>query len=334
MLNKSSIPLVRLNLILPFVEELDRRSLSTDSVLAESGLVRGTVLDDSVFVPPIVINRFLEDAAVAADDPHLAARVGESLDWSGWPPMVEAASKARNLVGFLVRFIRAASSEASSARHELDIGAEYSVFSEKRTTDQEIVPAQNDAFTAAYTLGLLRRAAGPVWDSEQVRLTVCDASALPRRYMGVHIIEGDRLGIMVRFPSAWLVESFDRETFLISNGNGDDTDDLPKQFLDALRHVIAPHLHETELGLGTVAAWVGTSPQSLQRKLRAAGTTLTAVTRDLKKGKAVEFLLRTNRSISDIASALGFDNPTSFTRAFKSWTGLPPREYRKQHRDH
>lgn len=331
MIRKTSLPLVRLSLILPFVQELDRRRLNTDSVLAESGLVRETVLDNSIFVPPVVIHRFLEDAALAADDPHLAVRVGETLEWSGWPPMVEAASKARNLVGFLVRFIRAASSEASSARHELDIGAEYSVFREKRTTEQEITPAQNDAFTAAFTLGLLHRAAGPVWDAEQVRLTVCDVDALPRRYMGVYIVGGDRMGITVRFPSAWLVEPFNRDAFLGPSGNGNGTDDLPKQFLDALRHVIVPHIQDSELSLATVAAWVGTSPQSLQRKLRAGGTTLTAVVRELKKEKAIEDLLRTNRSIGDIASALGFDNATSFTRAFKTWTGLPPREYRKQH---
>jgi len=334
MLQKKSIPLVRLSLILPFMRELDRRGLNTDSVLAQSGLVRNTVLDNSIFVPPIVVHRFLEDAASAADDPHFAIRVGEELDWSGWPPMIEAASKARNLVGFLVRFIRAASIEASSARHELDIGAECSVFREKRTTEQDIAPAQNDAFTAAYTLSLLRRAAGPVWDSEHVRLTVCDVAALPKRYMGVHIMGGDRLGIEVRFPSAWLVEPFDRDIFLRSNENGGETADLPTQFLDALRHVIAQHLHESELGLSTVAEWVGASPQSLQRKLRAGGTTLTNVVRELKKGQAIEDLLRTNRSIGDIASMLGFDNPTSFTRAFKTWTGLPPREYRKQHRDY
>lgn len=334
MLRNTSIPLVRLNLILPFVRELDRRGLSANSVLAENGLVRESVMDNSVFVPPIVIHRFLEEAAQAADDPHLAIRVGETLDWSGWPPMVEAASKARNLIGFLVRFIRAASTEASSARHELDIGAEFSVFREKRTTEQEIAPAQNDAFTAAYTLGLLHRAAGPVCDSEQVRLTVCDVAALPKRYMGVHVMGGDRLGITVRFPTAWLLEPFNRDTFLRPNGNGDETGDLPKQFLDAMRHVIAPHLHESELDLATVSSWVGTSPQSLQRKLRASGTTLTAVVRELKKDQAIENLVRTNRSIGDIASTLGFNNATSFTRAFKTWTGLPPREYRKQHRQY
>mgnify|MGYP000040052501 CR=1 FL=1 len=63
MLQKTSLPLVRLSLIQPFVQELDRRGLSTDSVLAENGLARETLKDDSVFVPPIVIHRFLEGAA-------------------------------------------------------------------------------------------------------------------------------------------------------------------------------------------------------------------------------------------------------------------------------
>jgi transposase-like protein len=38
-----------------------------------------------------------------------------------------------------------------------------------------------------------------------------------------------------------------------------------QEFLEALRHVITPHLQESELSLATVAAWVGISPQSLPR---------------------------------------------------------------------
>ena len=66
---------------------------------------------------------------------------------------------------------------------------------------------------------------------------------------------------------------------------------------------------------------------------RASGTTLTNVVRELKRDQAIENLLRTDLPIGDIAAVLGFINPTSFTRAFKNWTGLPPREYRKQYRD-
>lgn len=79
---KTSMPLVRLSLILPFVQELDRRRVNTDAVLATNGLARQTIIDPSVFVPAIVVHRFLEDAAYAADDPYLGIRVGEELDLS------------------------------------------------------------------------------------------------------------------------------------------------------------------------------------------------------------------------------------------------------------
>lgn len=330
---KSSIPLVRLNLLMPFVQELDRRKVNTNAVLAANGLIRDMLLDNSIFAPSSVIHSFLEDAAHAANDLYFGVCVGESLDWSGWIPILEAATKSRNLAGFLIRFIRAVGSEASSARHELDIEPEFTSFRERRTTEQEIAPAQNDAFTAAYTLSVLRKATGDVWDPGQVRLTVSDTKALPDRYLGVHILGGDRMGISMRFPSIWLLEQFDRKTFLKVDQGEVKQQEMPSQFLDALRHVTFQQLRTTELSLASVAKLVGISPQGLQRRLRANGTSLSAVLRDLKKQKAIEALLQTDRPIGEIATALQFSSPTSFTRAFKTWTGVSPREYRKNHCD-
>jgi hypothetical protein len=51
-------------------------------------------------------------------------------------------------------------------------------------------------------LGLLRLGAGPIWNASEVWLTVSDPGALPERYIGVHIVGGDRMGMTVRFPSA------------------------------------------------------------------------------------------------------------------------------------
>ena len=42
---KPALPLVRLSLLLPFVEELDRRGLETNAVLKASGLVRDALFD-------------------------------------------------------------------------------------------------------------------------------------------------------------------------------------------------------------------------------------------------------------------------------------------------
>ncbi len=49
----------------------------------------------------------------------------------------------------------------------------------------------------------------------------------------------------------------------------------------------------------------------------------------LKKRRAAEYLVETARSVVEIATAVGFTDSTSFARAFKSWTGESPRDYRK-----
>jgi AraC-like DNA-binding protein len=326
------LPLVRLSLILPIVRELDRRRVDVNAVLASSGLARERVADQDVFVPPIVVHRFLEEAAQAAGDRYLCARVGETLDERSWPPLADAASRATTLAGFLIRFIRAAADDASSAQHALEVGPRLAVFREKRTSEQEIDPAQNDAFTAAYTLRLVRRGAGPRWSPEEVWLTVCDPAALPERYMGVHVARGDRKGMTIRFPSAWLLDRFDREGFLESASTLERGLDVPTGFLQALRLALEPHLHDANLGVEFVVQLLGTSRQSLQRKLRAHGTTLSTEIRRLKQDRATTDLVRSDRRISEIAWSLGFQDPTSFTRAFRSWTGESPREYRRQRR--
>jgi len=155
---------------------------------------------------------------------------------------------------------------------------------------------------------------------------------MPDRYMGVHILGGDRSGILVRFPSGWLTEPFNRESFMRQQQNGGGTRDIPRQFLEALRHVLSQLLHEGDLGLQSIAARLGISSQSLQRKLRARDTTLSAVILELKKERAIDQLLLTNRPIGEISDDLGFSNSNSFTRAFKSWTGVSPRAYRNEHR--
>jgi len=322
------LPLVRLSLILPIVRELDRRGVDADSVLASSGMARERVLDPDVFVPPIVVHRFLEEAARAAGDRYLCAHVGETLDEASWPPLAEAASRASTLGEFLVRFIRAVSDDASSAQHSLEVYPHFAVFREKRTSEQEIDPAQNDAFTAAYTLRLVRRGAGPSWNPDEVWLTVCDPDALPDRYMGVHIARGDRNGMTIRFPSAWLLDRFDRVGFLKSSSGLERGLEPPTRFLEALGLALEPHLNDPQLGVDFVVRLLGMRRQSLQRRLRAHGTTLSAEIRRLKQNRATADLLNSKRSISEIATSLGFQDPTSFTRAFRSWIGESPREYR------
>lgn len=324
----SPLPLVRLALIAPFIRALDERRLDADAVLTENGLARETVLDPEVFVPVIVVHRFLESAAEAANDPHFGVSVGESMDVTRWTPLVDAVVHSETLVEFLLRLIRAVKAESSSARHTLEVGADYAFYREVRTTNQVIAPAQNDAFMAAFMLKLLRKAADPSWKAEEVLLKVCDPNVIPSAYMGIKVVGGDRMGMAIRFPSQWLLRPLDQRA-LIDASKLDELSHTPTEFLDSLRQTITLNLEKRELNVAFVARLAGISRQTLQRRLKANDTTFSAEVIELKKCHASEYLTSSAKPISEIATSLGFSDPTSFTRAFKSWTGMSPRQYRK-----
>jgi AraC-like DNA-binding protein len=325
------LPLVRLNLALPFVEEMDRLGVKTASVLTKHGLTRRSVLDPNLFVSVNIIHRLLEDAAAAANDPFFGVHVGERLDFAAWAPLIDAARQAISLADFLTRFILAAGEEASSARHCLQIEGEYTFFRERRIAEPDITPSQNDAFTAAYVLAVLQYVIGQEWDPKEVLLQVCTPAVLPRDYHGIQVAGGDNRGMTIRFPSRWLVHTIEHSGFLPSSAPNTEKSRPPGSFLDALRQTIAPHLGSAELTVDFVAQLGGLSRQGLQRRLKANGTTLSQEIRALRKQRAIEDLTHTDEPVATIGHALGFNSPATFTRAFKAWTGQSPRDYRNTH---
>jgi len=69
------------------------------------------------------------------------------------------------------------------------------------------------------------------------------------------------------------------------------------------------------------------SKRSLQRRLQDEGTSFSDLLRDLRKERARDYL-RKNHALGDVAFLLGFSDHSNFTRAFKSWYGLTPSQFR------
>lgn len=70
------------------------------------------------------------------------------------------------------------------------------------------------------------------------------------------------------------------------------------------------------------------SPRTLQRRLRASGTTFSDLLEQVRTQQACGLLHEPNRSLAAIADALGFSEHSAFTRAFKRWTGMTPAQFR------
>ncbi|HTN34876.1 MAG TPA: AraC family transcriptional regulator [Marinobacter sp.] len=78
-----------------------------------------------------------------------------------------------------------------------------------------------------------------------------------------------------------------------------------------------------------IAAELHTSPQTLRRRLKQENTSFQEIKDLLRRDMAIYYLTRQELPINDIASKVGFTEPSTFHRAFKKWTGVTPGAYRE-----
>ena len=78
-----------------------------------------------------------------------------------------------------------------------------------------------------------------------------------------------------------------------------------------------------------LASLLHVSARTLHRQLKEKGTSLQALKDEVRQSRASNLLLRTVRPIKQVAEAVGFQNEKSFIRAFRSWVGQSPAEFRQ-----
>lgn len=79
----------------------------------------------------------------------------------------------------------------------------------------------------------------------------------------------------------------------------------------------------------TLAQLLHMSPRTLHRQLKEEGATLQGLKDEVRQSRAMDLLHRTDRPIKQVAEAAGFVNEKSFIRAFRTWTGHSPAEFRR-----
>ena len=86
--------------------------------------------------------------------------------------------------------------------------------------------------------------------------------------------------------------------------------------------------------LSDLATALHLTERTLQRRLAAEGTRFSVLLKQVRIERAQELLRRDYIMFDDIADRLGFQDAITFSRAFKEWTGISPREFRRSSRMH
>tara|TARA_R110000772_G_scaffold47880_19_gene109285 strand:- start:8908 stop:9918 length:1011 start_codon:yes stop_codon:yes gene_type:complete len=78
-----------------------------------------------------------------------------------------------------------------------------------------------------------------------------------------------------------------------------------------------------------LAMQLHTTIRTLRRKLLEEGTSFQELKDSVRRDEAIHYLSQPDMAISQVGRLLGFTEAATFTRAFKSWTGVAPSTYRK-----
>jgi AraC-like DNA-binding protein len=74
---------------------------------------------------------------------------------------------------------------------------------------------------------------------------------------------------------------------------------------------------------------MGMSGRHLERRLHAHGASVRALRQHVRRELAEHYLKESGRPVSDIARRLGYAEPSELHRAFRTWTGMSPRQFRR-----
>lgn len=303
------------------------------NVLRRAGLADDLLQQPSVRLPPEDYYRFWDSIEAETGDPLFPIRLCQAIRSESFSPAIFAALCSPNL---LIASRRVSQYKPLVGPMRLDIvEGRSTVTCDLTWLDAPLVPPVSLVLTELlFFVSLARMGTREVVRPTQVMTTVLPSPAAPYEdFLGARIERGSHHRLVFTVADA-------TRPFLTSN------EPLWAAFEPALRQrladldasvttarrVRAALLEGLPSGLITVeavATKLALSTRTLQRRVEAEGTSFQRILRDTREALARHYLEKTTLPAAEIAFLLGFDEPNSFYRAFRVWTGTTPDSVRQ-----
>ena len=315
------------------LEVARERGVDTRAILAEYGFTEESMLSPDARLAPEVGRALAARLVLETGDAELGLRAAERfklsdldlLGYMAWhstslPAMFDTMSQYARLLG-------------DSAHCEVRHGAGSLTVSFTRTGGRLFLPEAADFF-----VGLVARLVTE-WSSGGVRLI---AVQLPRgtprhplhyeRFFGVPVEFGAAAGALTYEHPSTSAARADRDPALgeILRRQADRALlALPSDasLRERAREQLGQQLERGEPSLGGIAEGLGVSERTLRRRLREAGSGYRELLDEVRRERALMLAHEGVHSVTHMAMLVGFADVTTFTRAFRRWTGSLPSEY-------
>ena len=302
-----------------------------DGLFSELSIDQSRLMDTNYRIPVVVMTKLWRSSVLMTGDDAFALRVAESVSPTTFFALGYAAMASKSFVEAVNRVIRNARLVSDIANLKLDMSSDgIRLYFSVREDSPDIAYESVDAFMASmiHISRQYMHATLPLLAVELMRPE-------PRNSERYH----DFFGLQVSFDSNANTILVDPSAIhaLVPTYNSD--------LLEANEKVMAEYLDQTGLTSTTdhvrtqiakllpeepvlerVAESMHMSDRKLQRHLKSESTTYQKVLDAYRHEKAEQWLNGGQKNIKQVSDLLGFANQSAFTRAFKRWTGMTPKQ--------
>jgi len=104
----------------------------------------------------------------------------------------------------------------------------------------------------------------------------------------------------------------------------------PAWLIQDVKRLLAASFQKGTPGLKGIAKELGMSPRTLQRRLGEHGASYHSLLDEVRRDLSRNYLLESEMALGEVAYLLGFSEVSAFHRAFRRWTGLTTKDYRRR----
>lgn len=315
-------------------KQLDALGLDSAALCHEAGLEPGVLDDPNARCPLSATTRLWQLAVAASGDPALGLQTSQFVSPTTFHALgyaLVASSSLREMFERIVRYHRVVSDVLELELREAGDCFEFCF----RVPPGSPAPAPEalDAFAAIYVRSCRNRL-GRDFAPLAVHLQR-PAPADPQPWHAVfraplHFAAAENL---LRFPRAALEQRLDDGNPELAEHNEAVLKRNLAQLQSAswaqkVRACLQAQLPDGEPSAERLAQTLHLSLRSLQRHLADEQCSYESLLAETRQHLALQHMRDPRCSISEIAYLLGFADTSSFSRAFKRWTGQAPSQYR------
>lgn len=321
--------------MLAFARFLERIGAPVERFASDVHLPHEMLHDPELLVPLHLGGVFAQTAARREGLEDLGFRASEASPLASMGAFGVLVSRARTLGEALEVWARARAIFNSGARIRLSLDRERAWI--HWSLDPRIRAGRREAeqFWAIKALQLVRALPGAAELPLELRLRSAPIPGLREPALFAHVdVRFCQLASALAFPRALLLQrpplaeapsaarvELERALF-ISRPAAD--------FASSVSQVALGHPTTGYLDLRAVSDAIGVSMRTLQRRLSESGQSYSAMIDHARSVRALELVRRSELSITDVAFAVGYSDLANFTHAFRRWTGVSPREFRRR----